>query len=59
MKGPMPTMNVMFREVASMRPRPRSSFSGSGIFMRAKGKARIARKGAGLSETAVGWDKIA
>src|ERR1700719_1663296 len=27
--GPMPTMNVMLSDVASSRPRPRSSFSGS------------------------------
>ena len=59
MKGPMPTMNVMFREVASMRPRPRSSFSGSGICWARERKARIARKARGavrkLRRTGITW----
>src|SRR5271156_3568811 len=34
MNGPMPTMSIMFSAVASLRPRPRSSFSGAFIEMR-------------------------
>jgi hypothetical protein len=29
MNGPIPTINVMFNDVASISPNPRSSFSGS------------------------------
>jgi hypothetical protein len=36
MNGPIPTMNVMFNDVASINPNPRSSFSGSLMLRRQK-----------------------
>jgi len=34
MNGPIPTINVMLSDVASINPSPRSSFSGSFIVLR-------------------------